>query len=145
MKETGEIIGIGKGRATVRVNRRSACGSCRACGMKPEEPHIDFDVPVGEGLKAGDRVEIEIPEGGVAKMSLAAYALPLALGLIPFAAVYFSSKNELAALLSLFGGIGIGCVVLRILEKKVFSRKPQVRIVSSPSDKEEKPDEPTDF
>ena len=76
MKETGEIIGIGKGRATVRVNRRSACGSCRACGMKPEEPHIDFDVPVGEGLKAGDRVEIEIPEGGVAKMSLAAYALP---------------------------------------------------------------------
>ncbi len=129
MKERGEIVEIKNGTATVRVNRKSACGHCHACGMKPEDPHIDLEAPAYDGAEVGDKVEVEIPDGGVVKMSLAAYALPLATGLIPFTAVYLTSKNEILSLVSLLLGIGIGYLCVKLLDGKFFSKKRRVTIL----------------
>ena len=40
MQETGKIIKVKRSQAVVRVDRKSACGSCGACAMKPSQMHI---------------------------------------------------------------------------------------------------------
>lgn len=128
MKEQGKVIKVKEKFVTVRVNRTSACGDCHACGMKPEDSHIDVEAEAYEGASVGDIAEVEIPEGSVVKMSLLAYAVPLLLGLLPFALVWWYSQVEWFALIALFLGVGFGFLLVKLLDLSVFKKKPRVTV-----------------
>ena len=136
MKETGKVISVRRGFATVRINRKSACGSCNACGMKPSDPHIDIEFINTVNAKVDDSVEVEMAGGSVAKLSLVAYAIPLAVGLALFGVVYALSLPEWAAFIALIAGVGGGMLFLKPFEKKWKKEKANLhRIVSVVEDK----------
>ena len=59
MQETGKIIKVKRSQAVVRVDRKSACGSCGACAMKPSQMHVDISLPNTLGAKGLKRCKDE--------------------------------------------------------------------------------------
>ena len=104
--------------------------------MKPSDPHIDIEFINTVNAKVDDSVEVEMAGGSVAKLSLVAYAIPLAVGLALFGAVYALSLPEWAAFIALIAGVGGGMLFLMPFEKKWKKEKANLhRIVSVVEDK----------
>ena len=123
MQEVGKVIKIKKNIATVRVNRNSACGSCGMCAIKPKDLYVDIQIENTLGAKVSDEVLIDVTSGGVAKMSLMAYLIPLALGVIPLIIICSLQLREWIAILSFFLGMALGFCLLSLIDKKVYSKK----------------------
>lgn len=77
--ERGVIDKISGRKATVQIQKSSACSSCESrdsCdvhGGKPMEIEVDNHLQAGEG----DRVELSIPSGTFLTLSLAVYLIPV--------------------------------------------------------------------
>ena len=120
MQETGKIIKIKKNMATVRVNRKSACASCGMCAIKPNDLYVDIQLENTLNAKLSDRVVLDISSGSIAKMSMIAYLLPLALAVLLLVTVYLLNLPEWVALLNFFCGLTIGIVIVIVLDKKIY-------------------------
>ncbi len=78
--ERGVIDKISGRKATVQIQKSSACSSCESrdsCdvhGGKPMEVEVDNHLKAGEG----DQVEVSIPSGTFLILSLYVYFLPVA-------------------------------------------------------------------
>lgn len=80
MVEQGVVACLDKEKIIVSMKRRSACGSCKACGMTESgERTLEFENTVG--ARKGDSVEIELDDRLILKGAFIVYLLPLA-GLI---------------------------------------------------------------
>ena len=53
MREFGEITGIKDRIATVKIRRKSSCGSCTACGMKENQNEVMLEVSNDQTLILG--------------------------------------------------------------------------------------------
>ena len=122
MQETGKIIKVKRGQAVVRVDRKSACGSCGACAMKPSQMHVDISLPNTLGAKVDDVVLVDITGGGVAKMSIVAYLIPIIFAVALLVVFCLIGLPEWVAVVGFFGGLAVGFGVVALFDKLVFSK-----------------------
>ena len=123
MQEKAKIIKTKHDKAIARVNRRSACGSCGMCAIKPKDLYIDMTLDNTLNAQVGDEVLIDVSTGSVAKMSLVAYLIPLVLGIVFLMAFYFLVQIEWMTIVSFFVGLAIGFWIVNIIDKKVYKKR----------------------
>lgn len=137
MQESGKVIKIKNSIATVRVNRKSACGSCGMCAIKPKDLYVDLQIENTLNAELFDEVLIDISTGNVAKMSVIAYLIPLAFGILPLLILFKMGLPEYWAIVSFFCGTALGFLFLSLIDKKVFNKpKNMPKMISILTDKE---------
>lgn len=77
MRETGRVVGIDGGTASVLFRRSSACSRCGACGMGSEQNDITVEVPNALDAKVGDEVEVHFTARNALASSAIGYIFPL--------------------------------------------------------------------
>ena len=77
MKETGKVVRVEGGQATIKIARGTACGECGKCqvGREKLEMIMVADNDIGAGV--GDEVEIELENDNFFNAVLIAYGFPL--------------------------------------------------------------------
>lgn len=113
MTETGTVIKLNKNTATVRVERKTACESCRICSIRPNASHIDINLKNDVSAKVNDRVEIFLTDSIVIKSSLIVYLVPLFFAFIGLLIGLFF-KDAIIQLVLFFGFLvaGFFCIFL---------------------------------
>ena len=103
MIRQGKVVQSDQGRITVCFEPLEACGHCGMCSGGRQDQLV---VLKGKA-KAGDLVDVEMPDAKILKASAISYLIPL-LGLILglWIGTRLIPQNELAVLL--FGLIGLG-------------------------------------
>ncbi|MDR0840354.1 MAG: SoxR reducing system RseC family protein [Christensenellaceae bacterium] len=123
MCQTGKVVAVLGGVATVRVLRSDACGHCNACfHLGSNEAEVQLANALG--ARVGDEVAISLHGGGVVKASALAYGVPLA-GLLAGVLVGARFGDLQAAA----GGVllcGVAYLLLRWLEPK-FARMRELK------------------
>ena len=79
MIETGEVIRVNDGRATVRFARHGECESCRICSVVKDGLHSELDLPNDLDVGTGDFVRVEVYNKKVRVLSALLYFIPLLL------------------------------------------------------------------
>ena len=86
------------------------------------------------GCKTGDRVEVNISNGTVLKMSLLVYTMPLVVALIGFFIAYFCGAAEVWQLVAFVASLTVGFLALSLIDKRyALSKRGKpylVRIIS---------------
>jgi len=111
-ERTGIIVGIENGMAAIRVERQHACSDCRArsvCGAGRAAETL-VHVPMLDAA-VGDRVQLHMPDGQLAKAALQAYLLPAVSTLL--GALLLADAGDLAAVAGAAVGLGIGLIAMR--------------------------------
>lgn len=119
--ETGTVTAVEGGRALVRLTRTKACEFCGQCSVSKEDGMMELqaDVPPGEDIAPGDRVELVKKPGYQAGAILLLLLLPLA-GLLLGAGMGYLlfPENEvfeaLTALLGLTAAFVLSLIITRI-------------------------------
>lgn len=134
MREFGEVIAAKGKMITVRFPRKTACGHCGMCAVKPNDAHVDMRMEDTIGCKTGDRVEVNISNGTVLKMSLLVYTMPLVVALIGFFIAYFCGAAEVWQLVAFVASLTVGFLALSLIDKRyALSKRGKpylVRIIS---------------
>jgi len=124
--ETGKVVALKGDRVWVRTIRASACQSCAArngCGQKVLAAATggranQILVTNTINARVGDEVTIGIDERALLGASLVVYAIPLILMVV--ASVlghHLSGGQDSAAMLAAAGGLALGFVVVRKLQR----------------------------
>lgn len=128
IEECAVVAETGQGYAWLEIQRRSACGGCRAsggCGTAtlakiwngtPMRVRALSDLP----LRPGDEVIVGMADGVLLRGALLAYLLPLALlfaGAILGQAAFASAGEELVVLSGALG-LGLGFLAVRVLSRR---------------------------
>ena len=125
------LVVVSRGdRATVKTHRGEACSSCLASGAcKALGGGKEMEVEVLNHLraKAGDMVELALPEPSLLKACLVTYGIPL-VGLAGGAAVGFLLAGrmgwsaDLASVALAFAGLGLTIPLVWILNRRLVTR-----------------------
>ena len=78
--ENAQVIAVDHGRTMVKTQRGDACHSCSAkgaCSAMGGSKDMTVEVMNPIGARAGDRVELALPEGSFLKASVVTYLIPL--------------------------------------------------------------------
>lgn len=113
MKEFGVVTRSDRDKIEVKVDRRSACGDCRACGMTEQEREHVFELANTVGAGVGDTVVLEMKAKGFLRAVSILYGVPLIALIVGVAAGSFISKflNEAwnPSVLGALGGLVAVC------------------------------------
>lgn len=111
MIEEGVVVGVKGALASVRMEPRGGCGTCRVCATGPGGARI-VDAENAACALQGDRVSVEIADARHLRAACMVYLLPVAALVGGYAAGALLWHAETAGFL---GGIaGLGCVILFI-------------------------------
>lgn len=78
MKETGLVVGLDEKGAMVKIERRSACGSCKGCRLgTSDETFMTIEVTNELGATVGDIVEVDMETTNVLLAAFIMYGIPL--------------------------------------------------------------------
>ncbi|MGE5503398.1 MAG: SoxR reducing system RseC family protein [Actinomycetota bacterium] len=114
--------------AVLEPEQTTSCGSCAsasACGAKAGPNWLQarqFKIANDEGLVAGERVVVGIPEGTVVKGAMIAYALPLVTMMAGGVVAQNMGGGDGAAVLATLGGLAIGLGIARLLAGRLSAR-----------------------
>jgi sigma-E factor negative regulatory protein RseC len=128
--EQGVVEEVSGRKATVRVEKSSACATCqsRESCQEGSGREMIIEVPNEIGAATGDRVEISIPSGSFLILSLLVYILPVT-ALIAGAAAGGAVARALnfnLTLASIAGGclaMGITFYALKRIDRSTRARK----------------------
>jgi len=137
MTETGTVIKLKKDLAVVRIERKSACDSCKMCAIRPNSPHIDVNVKNEVSAKVNDIVEIYLTDGAVIKSSLIVYVIPLVFALIGLI-IGLMFKNQVAQLLMFVGFLVLGFVCVYLIDRAIRRKEKYKQKILKILNKEEK-------
>jgi len=112
VREIGKVADIKDKTAIIKIQRKSSCGSCTACGMKKDQNEILIPVANDLGARLGDWVELELKSISILKASTIAYVIPL-IALIIGVVVGYALAEQLSQDTELYGAIG--GIILTIL------------------------------
>lgn len=129
MIEIGKVVGKEGEYVTVRFERKSACGKCGICAIKPNDPHIDIEMKNTVGAEIDNEVEVNMT-GSVVMASIAVYLMPLCFAFLGMGIGFVAKFPEWGVLISFFAGLAIGFIPLKILDKKWAKKKMQPKIVA---------------
>lgn len=123
IEEQGVVVLADDAWATVRVERRSTCGSCSArsgCGngvlsQVLGRRALELRIPNSEGLRPGDRVTLGVRDQALVSGAVAMYLLPLlGLMLVPITLGWFvPGVVDGVLVLSGVAGFALGLVGVR--------------------------------
>ena len=124
INEQGIIEKVNKGKALVRIQRRSACESCSSkgsCSISARD--VTIEVPNDLKAEKGDRVEISVPDGALLKISALVYLFPIiALMIGAFMGASFAKPFHAdPSVTAIFGAaifMGIAYFCLKMIERK---------------------------
>lgn len=116
MRQNATIV-MHDGMLMAEVTRGEACQSCRACNFERHE-RVYIDVGALDCAE-GENVYIDIEDGEVSRMSLAAYGLPAALFLACLLIGAVVTDSEYLQALCAFIGLCAGMLGLRVIEKHI--------------------------
>lgn len=140
MIRVGKVIEKQGESLSVCFSRPEACGSCSMCGSGRDNTIVTIK---GEA-RAGDQVEVDMPDARVLKVSLITYMLPLT-GLILglwIGTLLFDSR-EFFVMLSGFIVMGIALALLKLIDKKAaMSAQWQPRLIRVIDEDPVPPEEP---
>lgn len=89
MDELGLVVELKNEYAVVNIQRKSACGSCKACELgKSGLSEINVNVKNTLGATIGDRVMIQMQTPDVLKAAFTVYMIPLMALLIGVTGTY---------------------------------------------------------
>lgn len=77
MLESGIVVEVDNGIATILFKRSSACAKCGACRLASEEENMYLKINNNLGAGVGDVVEVETNTSSVLTASVIAYVIPL--------------------------------------------------------------------
>ncbi|SDM37305.1 SoxR reducing system RseC family protein [Halarsenatibacter silvermanii] len=150
MQELGKVIEAQGSRATVQIQRSSACKSCEhSCGFAGEISEIDqieVDVANPVGAQPGDTVALEMGAKQIFLASISIYLIPpifLILGYFVFSFLgnaYLGWEGELFGILGASLSFLTSIMVLRLIDNKAGSSRefdPEITAVVNPEDDEE--------
>ena len=124
-REKARVIAVEHRCLWVETFKRSTCGDCEAssaCGQgalsrwfarRPQSLRVICGAGEAELYTVGQWVEIGIPEGVVAKVSVMVYLLPLMAMIVSGALMQSLLGNDLAVLTGLVAGFWIGLRLVR--------------------------------
>lgn len=121
VEEHARVVSCHNGVVQVEVQRRSACGSCsvrHGCGsaqlsrLSRKSP-LRLSIDTSLCLQPGDLVHLEMKATDLARASLLAYGVPLALALAGAAVGQLWLTSDLWAGLGFLAGLGVGGLWLR--------------------------------
>ena len=118
MNETGIVVGLENGFATVEFERHSACASCGAC-MTFGERQMRVVVKNTKNAAVGDRVAVKMSASSFYEAAFLAYALPLAALLLTLFIASKLTANELIVAAAGLSGCALVYFLLRAFEPKL--------------------------
>lgn len=128
MKQSATVVEH-DGRLMAEVVRSEACQECHACKFGQQEKlYLELG---GLDCREGDKVTLEIDEGNLSRASILAYGIPVATFFIGLFAGSLVSKRDLLQALFAFGGLAIGLLAVKLVDKKAKKSgrfTPRVRI-----------------
>ena len=117
MREVGRVIKQKDKLVTVRFPRKSTCEHCNMCAIKPNDSHVDMTLENTIDCKVDDRVEVNISQGTVLKMSLLVYFFPMVVGIIGLLIAYLLGAHEIVQMIACVGGIAVAFLTLTVIDK----------------------------
>lgn len=114
------VVAVQDGRALVQATQQSGCGACssrEACGVSGLGKYFSgsrktIAVTCDANVKAGDELQITLPESDLLKAGLLAYLLPTVLALV--GAGIASGYGDVAAVAGAAGGVALGFLLGRV-------------------------------
>lgn len=142
MREIGLVVDTQGVSANVKIERKTACGNCKGCGLgSSDDKSIIIQALNQAGAKKGDYVEVDMEAPNVVKAAFIIYTLPLIsliLGIFisnPFLNL-FNYQSEIASLIIGIVFMGISLVVIKLNEPKIKKSQKYNPIIISISGKE---------
>ena len=120
MKREATVIEV-DGRLMAEVVRTEACQQCRACQFG-QTASVRVELPEGD-FHPGDTVELTLEEGRFTRASL----LPVLLLFAGLLAAAFFGLTEVWQAVCALAGLGIGLLIIKILEPRLRQLRPGVR------------------
>lgn len=121
LEREGRVIAIHADRMTVRFERPSACGGCRAgkvCGGSAPTGELDLALPEGARLAPGDTVAVGIDETAALRATALAYLTPLIGFGAAMGAAFLAGLPEGGIAAASFTGLVAGFALMRILARR---------------------------
>jgi sigma-E factor negative regulatory protein RseC len=120
--ETGRVESVAQGKATILVQRSSACKSCGARGICLTLGSMERTVEVLDplGVTVGDEVQIGIPPGPVVWASVVVYVFPVAsmlAGALLGMHLAPEGRGDEAAALGCFGALGASLALVWLYDR----------------------------
>lgn len=118
MAEAGQVVEIKNQFVVVRLERKEACASCKACiaGLEAKDMFIE-----AENLckaEVGDYVDISLEQGSFLKAVFIVYTIPLLALLAGLGIGYVLFKNEIGTLIMGFSLLAISFLTIKRNEKR---------------------------
>ena len=118
LEREGRVVSVADGRLTLRFERASACGACRAakvCGGNAPTRELVLALPSGSALRPGDSLRVALSEAAALRATLLAYLAPLAGLVAAMGAAALAGLPDGAVAAASFAGLAAGYAVLRRL------------------------------
>lgn len=134
LERKGRVIAIHEDRMTVRFERASACGGCRAakvCGGSAPTGELELALPEGARLTPGDTIAVGIDESAALRATALAYLTPLFGFGAAMGAALFAGLPEGGIAATSFTGLAAGFALMRILARHSAHRL-QPAVIDAP-------------
>lgn len=129
MPRTGRVVEAREGSATISTNMRGVCEGCSEAGSCSPGSSLIRDkseivqASDGVGVREGDVVEFELPEGQELRVSLLIWAVPLAglVGGVALGAVLAPAlgvPQDPAAAIGALVGLAVAFALLRVIDRR---------------------------
>ncbi len=116
MKQTATVVIIG-GVPMAEIVRPEACEACHACKYGRQEV-MRVDLPNGD-YRAGESVELTLPEGRVGAASLIAYGFPLVFLLIGLFVGHALTGTDFGAAIGALLMLAVSLLAIKLLEPRL--------------------------
>ncbi len=119
MREKGIVLANKKGYAQIKVNRTTACGSCRNCSLGEKDSSLKIWAKNPVNANTGQIVEIKLNVSTFLSATLIAYGFPLLAFLtgIIFGYKIFGAKTDFFPLLMGIGTMFVSFLCVHLLTK----------------------------
>jgi sigma-E factor negative regulatory protein RseC len=122
MKERAEVVKTYKNTATVKIDRKSECSSCKMCAFKSGTNFVKVRAKNDINAKVGDAVIIDLEKDNRLTASFLIYIVPLI-----FAAAGLLIGNFLGNEILMFGlclfMLVLGYIIIALIDKKLSDKK----------------------
>jgi sigma-E factor negative regulatory protein RseC len=118
LEREGRVVSIGDGRLTLRFERASACGACRAakvCGGNAPTRELVLALPSGAAPHPGDTLCVGVSEAAALRATLYTYLVPLTGLMAAMGGAAFAGLADGAVAAASFAGLAAGYAALRRL------------------------------
>ena len=118
---TVTVEALGSGAAAFTSVAQTSCSNCTqysGCGLLNGRPRL-VELPSHGALSPGQRLEVRIGAGEFLRLLLLCYLLPAGALLAGGGLGLAVSGNDWGTLLGAVGGLGVGCVALRLYDSRL--------------------------